>query len=201
MRPGSGIRQIVGSAYTNSSIKYPFSEVRRRNKPVRLESIRGLGYNAAMRIREYADAEWPPVWPIFGEVVADETFSYDFRWSSERARDVWVQASPAARSWPASARGCSGRRSLRVIHQALQGCARACKSSLSRPVPVSALPSVASYCAPGGVRGVSGVRGSCFAGSFVLDARVGIKTGCPQPSKFNLRCFRLLHYTGSIRLH
>jgi hypothetical protein len=27
------------------------------------------------------------------------------------------------------------------------------------------------------------------------------KTGCPQPSKFNLGCFRLLHYTGSIRLH
>jgi hypothetical protein len=66
VRPGSGIRQIVGSAYTNSSIKYPFSEVRHRNKPVRLESIRGLGYNATMRIREYADAEWPPVWPIFG---------------------------------------------------------------------------------------------------------------------------------------
>jgi hypothetical protein len=75
VRPGSGIRQIVGSAYTNSSIKDPFSEARRRNKLVRLESIRGLGYNAAMRIREYADADWPPVWPIFGEVVADETFS------------------------------------------------------------------------------------------------------------------------------
>ena len=48
-----------------------------------------------MPIREYADADWPSVWPIFREVVAaGGTFAYDPAWSSEEARDVWVVAPP-----------------------------------------------------------------------------------------------------------
>ena len=48
-----------------------------------------------MRIREYTDADWPSVWPIFREVVASgDTFAYDPGWSSEEARDVWVVAPP-----------------------------------------------------------------------------------------------------------
>ena len=43
---------------------------------------------------------------------------------------------------------------------------------------------------------VSGGRGLRFAGSFALDVAVGIRTGCPQPGKFTLGCFRQLHYSG-----
>ena len=48
-----------------------------------------------MLIREYLDADWPSVWPIFREVVAaGDTYAYDPAWSSEQARDVWVEAPP-----------------------------------------------------------------------------------------------------------
>ena len=48
-----------------------------------------------MRIRGYFDTDWPSVWPIFREVVADgDTFAYDPGWSSEEAQKVWVEAPP-----------------------------------------------------------------------------------------------------------
>lgn len=48
-----------------------------------------------MRIREYAAADWPQVWPIVEDViVAQETFPYDPGWSAEVARDVWVETPP-----------------------------------------------------------------------------------------------------------
>src|SRR5215218_8635655 len=50
--------------------------------------------------------------------------------------------------------------SLRVITQALQGCAGGCKSRISKGVPFSALLRVAPYCVPGGIRVVSGARRS-----------------------------------------
>ena len=46
-------------------------------------------------IREYKDADWASVWPIFREVVAaGDTYVYDPRWSSDEARGVWVEAPP-----------------------------------------------------------------------------------------------------------
>lgn len=48
-----------------------------------------------MLIREYTDADWPSVWPIFQEVVAaGDTYAYDPAWSSEQAHAVWVEAPP-----------------------------------------------------------------------------------------------------------
>ena len=48
-----------------------------------------------MQIREYKDADWPLVWPVFQEiVVTGETYAYDPSWSSDQARSVWVEASP-----------------------------------------------------------------------------------------------------------
>ena len=48
-----------------------------------------------MLIREYTDADWPAVWPIFCEVVAaGDTYAYDSAWSPEQARAVWVEAPP-----------------------------------------------------------------------------------------------------------
>ena len=48
-----------------------------------------------MQIREYVDADWPAIWPIFREVVAaGDTFAYDPGWSSEQAREVWVESPP-----------------------------------------------------------------------------------------------------------
>src|SRR5918994_680586 len=49
--------------------------------------------------------------------------------------------------------------------------------------PFSALPCVAPYCVPGGVRVVSIVRGSHAARSFTLDAKAGMGTCCPQASE------------------
>lgn len=46
-------------------------------------------------IREYVDADWPPVWAIFRQVVAaGDTYAYDPAWSPEQAREVWVEAAP-----------------------------------------------------------------------------------------------------------
>lgn len=48
-----------------------------------------------MLIREYIDTDWPSIWPIIREVVtAGETYAYDPGWTSEQARDVWVEAPP-----------------------------------------------------------------------------------------------------------
>jgi GNAT superfamily N-acetyltransferase len=48
-----------------------------------------------VQIRDYIDSDWPSVWPIFREVVtAGDTYAYDPDWSSEHARDVWVEMPP-----------------------------------------------------------------------------------------------------------
>ena len=48
-----------------------------------------------MHIREYIDTDWPSIWPIFHRIVtAGETYAYDPAWSSEQARDVWVETPP-----------------------------------------------------------------------------------------------------------
>ena len=49
-----------------------------------------------MIIREYSDTDWPSIWPIFQEVVgARDTYVYDPEWSSEEARNVWVEPPPS----------------------------------------------------------------------------------------------------------
>ncbi len=48
-----------------------------------------------MQIREYAEGDWPAVWPVFREVVAaGDTYPYDPDWSNEQAHDVWVEKPP-----------------------------------------------------------------------------------------------------------
>ena len=48
-----------------------------------------------MLIRAYTDADWPFIWPFFQEVVAArDTYVYDPEWSSEEARNVWVEPPP-----------------------------------------------------------------------------------------------------------
>lgn len=48
-----------------------------------------------MLIRKYMDSDWPYIWPIFQEVVgARDTYVYDPEWSSDEARNVWVEAPP-----------------------------------------------------------------------------------------------------------
>jgi L-amino acid N-acyltransferase YncA len=48
-----------------------------------------------MLIRHYTDNDWPEVWTIFQEVVgARDTFVYDPEWSSDEARQVWVEPPP-----------------------------------------------------------------------------------------------------------
>lgn len=49
----------------------------------------------AMLIREYAESDWTFIWPIFQQVVgARDTFVYDPDWSSDEARNVWVEPPP-----------------------------------------------------------------------------------------------------------
>ena len=48
-----------------------------------------------MQIREYIDSDWPAIWPIIREIVtAGDTYTYDPAWSSEQAREIWVEAPP-----------------------------------------------------------------------------------------------------------
>lgn len=48
-----------------------------------------------MQIREYVDADWTSLWPIFRSVVTTgETFPYDPGWSAEQAENVWVETPP-----------------------------------------------------------------------------------------------------------
>jgi GNAT superfamily N-acetyltransferase len=48
-----------------------------------------------VRIREYAEADWPPVWAIVRDVVrAEETFPYDPAISEEHARLIWIETPP-----------------------------------------------------------------------------------------------------------
>jgi ribosomal protein S18 acetylase RimI-like enzyme len=49
----------------------------------------------AVEIREFADDDWPQVWPIVREIVrAGDTYTYDPALTKGQARDVWVEASP-----------------------------------------------------------------------------------------------------------
>ncbi|HKR15395.1 MAG TPA: GNAT family N-acetyltransferase [Pyrinomonadaceae bacterium] len=49
----------------------------------------------SITIREYTDADWSLIWPIFQEVVAArDTYVYDPEWTSDEARNVWVDLPP-----------------------------------------------------------------------------------------------------------
>jgi hypothetical protein len=59
---------------------------------------------------------------------------------------------------------------------------------------------VAQYCVPNGVRVVSAARALGVAGSFALDARLGMATGCGQPVAFTPNSFHHLRYSGNVYL-
>ncbi|MGY2892139.1 N-acetyltransferase family protein [Deinococcus sp. UYEF24] len=53
------------------------------------------GYDFGVQIREYQNADWPPIWAIFQDIVATgETYAYDPDWLPEKAREVWVEPAP-----------------------------------------------------------------------------------------------------------
>jgi len=48
-----------------------------------------------VEIREYAETDWPQVWPIVREVVrAADTFPYDPGMTEGEARDTWLERPP-----------------------------------------------------------------------------------------------------------
>jgi len=50
---------------------------------------------AIMVIREFAEGDWPQVWPIFRDVVrAADTFTYDPGTAEAEAREIWVERPP-----------------------------------------------------------------------------------------------------------
>jgi L-amino acid N-acyltransferase YncA len=60
-----------------------------------LDRIHHVVEDGVVEIRKYIDSDWPSVWSIFREVVtAGETYAYDPDWSSEQAREAWVEAPP-----------------------------------------------------------------------------------------------------------
>jgi ribosomal protein S18 acetylase RimI-like enzyme len=49
-----------------------------------------------VRIREFAESDWPQVWGIVRQVIrSQETFTYDPEMTEEQARATWVEAAPA----------------------------------------------------------------------------------------------------------
>jgi hypothetical protein len=49
----------------------------------------------SITIREYTHADWISVWAIFQEVVAArDTYVYDLQWTSDEARNIWVEVPP-----------------------------------------------------------------------------------------------------------
>jgi L-amino acid N-acyltransferase YncA len=54
-----------------------------------------VGSVAIMMIREFAEADWPQVWPIFRDVVrAADTFTYVPDTAEDEARETWVESPP-----------------------------------------------------------------------------------------------------------
>jgi GNAT superfamily N-acetyltransferase len=48
-----------------------------------------------VEIREFAEADWPQVWPIVRDIVrAQETFPYDPAMTQNQASDIWIEAPP-----------------------------------------------------------------------------------------------------------
>lgn len=48
-----------------------------------------------MLIRAYQPTDWPAVWPIFRDTLAEgESYTYDPAWVSEEAAEVWVERPP-----------------------------------------------------------------------------------------------------------
>jgi L-amino acid N-acyltransferase YncA len=46
-------------------------------------------------IREFAEADWPQLWPIIREIVrAQETYTYDPEMTEQDARATWIEAPP-----------------------------------------------------------------------------------------------------------
>jgi GNAT superfamily N-acetyltransferase len=49
-----------------------------------------------VKIREFAEADWPQVWPIIREVVqAEETYPYNPAMTPGEAYETWIEQSPA----------------------------------------------------------------------------------------------------------
>ncbi len=50
-------------------------------------------------VRDYADADWPLVWPVIEEVVrAGDTFPYPTDLTEAEARDIWLENGPGGRT-------------------------------------------------------------------------------------------------------
>jgi GNAT superfamily N-acetyltransferase len=48
-----------------------------------------------VEIREFADADWPQVWPIIQDVIqARDTYAYDPDMTQEQARSIWLEPPP-----------------------------------------------------------------------------------------------------------
>jgi len=48
-----------------------------------------------VQIREYADADWPQIWPILRDVIlARDTYTYDPDMTQEQARSIWLEPPP-----------------------------------------------------------------------------------------------------------
>ncbi|HET6159265.1 MAG TPA: GNAT family N-acetyltransferase [Dongiaceae bacterium] len=48
-----------------------------------------------IHIREFAESDWPQIWPIIREVVqAEEWFAYDPSMTEAQAHDMWIERPP-----------------------------------------------------------------------------------------------------------
>jgi L-amino acid N-acyltransferase YncA len=103
-----------------------------------------------MDIREFAEADWPQVWPIVREVVrAADTFVYDPAMTEPQARDVWIETPPG----------------LTVVAEDAEKILGTAKMGSNRPGPGSHI-SIASFMVATDARGRGVATASC---RFALD--------------------------------
>ena len=89
-----------------------------------MRGSRGRRYLAVVQVREFDEADWPPVWEIIREVVqARDTFTYDPGMEfGQGAPDVGRGAPRAGRSWRPRTAASSARRKSEQPPR--PGCAR-----------------------------------------------------------------------------
>jgi L-amino acid N-acyltransferase YncA len=105
-----------------------------------------------MRIREFAEADWPQVWPIIRDVVHEQqTFPYDPAMTADEARAMWVESPPGL--------------TVVAVHEEDGRMLGTAKMGPNRPGPGSHV-STASFMVAAGARGRGVGRALC---RFALD--------------------------------
>lgn len=74
-----------------------------------------------MRVQDYSETDWPAVWAIVSEVLAEgDTYAYDPAMTADQARRLWVEP-PPARTTVAVAAGAAPEGGAQILGTAKMG--------------------------------------------------------------------------------